>query len=96
MNRKNKVIADGGMTFQPGKDGEEDEKASGVIERIVAVTESPQSEPFYRMAIKTLGDGIVMECLGELKYRINALGNIREPGAYFTTLLQERLEAAKL
>lgn len=60
-----------------------------LIERILQVTQSPQSVPFYRKAIATLGEGIVDQEYGELRYRTR-LGKVNDPAKYFTTLLRRR------
>jgi hypothetical protein len=40
---------------------------AALIERILGLTNSPQSVPFYRKAIRKLGEGIVEEEYGELR-----------------------------
>jgi hypothetical protein len=66
------------------------EHALALIERLVQFTNSPQSVPFYRKAIRILGAGIVDEEFGELRYRVNR-GEVKNPGKYFTTLLHKQL-----
>ncbi len=63
---------------------------AALIDRILKVTQSPQSIPFYRKAIAALGEGIVDEEYGELRYR-TLLGEVNEPSRYFTALLRKRL-----
>jgi hypothetical protein len=61
-----------------------------LVERVVKATRSPQSVPFYRRLIRQLGDSIVEEELGELRYRIQ-IGEVRDPAKYFTRLLLNRV-----
>jgi hypothetical protein len=70
------------------------EHVPALIERILEITNSPQSVPFYRKAIENLGEGIVEEECGELRYRMHTNG-VNNPARYFTTLLQKRLSWAK-
>ena len=72
----------------------ESEHTAALIERILSLTNSPQSVPFYRKAIKKLGKGIFEEEYGELRYRMNS-GQVNDPAKYFTALLQTRLSIAK-
>ena len=44
---------------------------AALIERILGLTNSPQSVPFYRKAIQKLGEGIVEQEYGELRYRMH-------------------------
>jgi hypothetical protein len=67
---------------------------AALIERILGLTNSPQSVPFYRKAIQELGEGIVEEEYGELRYRMHS-GAVNDPAKYFTSLLQKRLSTAK-
>jgi hypothetical protein len=67
---------------------------AALIERILSLTNSPQSVPFYRKAIQILGEGIVEEEYGELRYRMRS-GGVNDPAKYFTALLQTRLSTAK-
>ena len=67
---------------------------AALIQRILGLTNSPQSVPFYRKAIKKLGEGIVEEEYGELRYRMHS-GTLKDPAKYFTALLQTRLSTAK-
>ena len=67
---------------------------TALIERILKVTQSPQSLPFYRRAIATLGEGIVDQEYGELRHRTR-LGEVNNPAKYFNALLKKRLEAAR-
>jgi len=41
---------------------------TSLIERILKVTQSPQSLPFYRRAIATLAEGIVDQEYGEFRH----------------------------
>jgi hypothetical protein len=61
-----------------------------LVERIVKTTRSAQSVPFYRRVIRQLGDGIVEEEFGELRYRM-LTGEVRDPARYFTKLLVKRV-----
>ena len=72
----------------------ESEHAAALIERILSLTNSPQSVPFYRKAIQILGEGIIEEEYGELRYRMRS-GSVNDPAKYFTALLQTRHSPAK-
>jgi hypothetical protein len=61
-----------------------------LVDRIVNTTRSAQSVSFYRRVIRQLGDGIVEEELGELRYRMRT-GEVRDPAKYFTRLLLDRV-----
>ena len=61
-----------------------------LVDRIVNTTRSAQSVPFYRRVIRQLGDGIVEEEFGELRYRMQT-GEVRDPASYFTRLLLNRV-----
>ena len=67
---------------------------TSLIERILKVTQSPRSPPFYRRAIATLGEGIVDQEYGELRHRTR-LGEVNNPAKYFNALLKKRLEAVR-
>ena len=67
--------------------------ADDLIARIVETTKSPQSVPFYKKAIATLGRDMVEGEFGELRYRMHS-GEIDSPAKYFTTLLQKQLAGA--
>ena len=67
--------------------------ADDLITRILELTKSPQSTPFYKKAIATLGRDVVEEEFGELRYQVNS-GEIKSPAKYFTTLLQKQLAGA--
>ena len=64
-----------------------------LINRIVGVTKSPQSIPYYRQAIERLGPGIVEAEFGELRYQLK-LGEIEDPARYLTKLLKNQMESA--
>jgi hypothetical protein len=68
---------------------------AALIERILGLTNSPQSVPFYRKAIQKLGEGIVEQEYGELRYRMHSSA-VNDPAKYFTSLLQTRLSTAKV
>lgn len=80
--------------LDPNMDPDASRWDTALIERILKLTRSPQSLPFYRKAIATLGEGIVDEELGELRYRMQ-LGQVNHPGKYFNALLKKRLEAVR-
>jgi len=61
-----------------------------LVERIVKTTRSAQAVPFYRRVIRQLGEGIVEEELGELRYRMQ-IGEVRDPAKYLTRLLFNRV-----
>ena len=61
-----------------------------LVERIVKATRSRHSVPFYWRVIRQLGDSIVEEELGELRYRMRT-GEVRDPAKYFTKLLLNRV-----
>lgn len=61
-----------------------------LIERIIEITQSSHSKQFYRKAIRILGEEVVEEELGELKYQLH-VGNVKDPAKYFTKLLQNQL-----
>lgn len=65
-----------------------------LIARILEITKSPQSIPFYQKTIATLGFAVVEGELGELRSRLHA-GLIESPAKYFTTLLQKQLAPDK-
>ena len=67
---------------------------TSLIERILKVTQSPRSPPFYRRAIATLGEGIVDQEYGELRHRTR-LGEVNNPAKYFNALVKKRLEAVR-
>lgn len=67
---------------------------TALVQRILKVTRSRQSIPFYRRAIATLGEGIVDQEYGELRYRTR-LGEVGNPAKYFTTLLRKRLASLR-
>jgi hypothetical protein len=67
---------------------------TSLIERILKVTQSPQSLPFYRRAIATLGEGIVDQEYGEFRHGTR-LGEVNNPAKYFNALLKKRLEAVR-
>ena len=62
-----------------------------LIDEILRYTHSRHSISFYRQAIALLGEGIVAEELGELKYQIQ-MSEVKNPASYFTTMLKERMK----
>ena len=84
----------GTQILDPNTDLLASQSETSLIERILKVTQSPQSLPFYRRAIATLGEGIVDQEYGELRYRTQ-LGEVNNPAKYFNALLKKRLEAVR-
>lgn len=80
--------------LDPNIDPDASRWETALIERILKLTRSPKSMPFYRKAIATLGEGIVDEELGELRYRMQ-LGDVSNTAKYFNALLKKRLEAVR-
>ncbi len=62
-----------------------------VIERILEVTQSPESRSFYRKTIARIGIGLAEELLGELRYQMK-IQDIGSPAKYYTTLLKNELK----
>jgi len=62
-----------------------------LIDEILRYTHSRHSISFYKQAIALLGEGIVAEELGELKYQIQ-MSEVKNPASYFTTMLKERMK----
>ena len=92
MLRKSPNYPDPEPPDYPHMDPADSEREAALIDRILKVTESPQSIAFYRKAIAALGEGIVDEEYGELRYR-TLLGEVNQPSRYFTALLRKRLAA---
>src|SRR5205807_6957800 len=92
MLRKNPNYPDPEPPDYPHMNSADSEREAGLIDRILKVTQSPQSIAFYRKAIAALGEGIVDEEYGELRYR-TLLGGVHAASGYFTALLRTRLEA---
>lgn len=65
---------------------------SYLIEEILRVTGDTKSRAFWEKAIRLLGENVVAEEFGELKYQMQTK-TIREPRKYLTTLLKSRLKA---
>lgn len=55
------------QSWAPNTNPAASERETALIERILKVTLSPQSIPFYQRAIATLGQGIVDQEYGELR-----------------------------
>ena len=72
----------------------EPDHSTDLIERILELTNSAQSIPFYRKAIEMVGSGLVESELGELRYQMK-LGEVEDPARYFTKLLKERMPVGK-
>ena len=64
---------------------------SYLIDEILRVTKDPKSQPFLEKALRELGEPIVAEEFGELKYQINTR-HIHNPAKYLTTLLKKQLD----
>ena len=65
-----------------------------LIDEIIRYTHSNHSVNFYKRAISLLGEGIVGQELGELKYQIQT-GEVKNPAKYFTTLLKKQMKTRK-
>ena len=68
---------------------------SDIINRILDITNSPQSIDFYSKAIKELGEGMVESEFSEMKYQLNK-GKVADPAKYFTSLLQKQLKLSSV
>jgi len=66
-----------------------------LIDEIIRYTHSKHSINFYKQAISLLGEGIVAQELGELKYQIQ-MGEVKNPAKYFTTLLKKQMKSRKI
>ena len=64
---------------------------SYLIDEILGVTKDPKSRPFLEKALRELGEPVVAEEFGELKYQIHNR-QIHNPAKYLTTLLKKRLD----
>jgi hypothetical protein len=84
----------GTQILDPNTDLPASQWETSLIERILKATQSPQSLPFYRRAIAALGEGIVDQEYGELRYRTQ-LGEVNNPAKYFNALLKKRLEGVR-
>src|SRR5437879_2163001 len=85
MLRKSPNYPDPEPPDYPHMNPADSEREAALIDRILKLTQSPQSVAFYRKAIAALGEGIVDEEYGELR------GQVNEPSRYFTALLRKRL-----
>ncbi len=65
---------------------------SYLIEEIIRLTGDAKSQPFWERAVRLLGEAIVAEEFGELKYQMQTR-NVREPRKYLTALLKKKLKA---
>ena len=63
---------------------------SYLIDEIIKITKDPKSQPFFEKALRELGESIVAEEFGELKYQIQTQ-NIHNPAKYLTALLKKQL-----
>jgi len=64
---------------------------SYLIDEIIGVTKDPKSKPFLEKALRELGEPVVAEEFGELKYQIQTR-QIHNPAKYLTTLLKKQLD----
>ena len=64
---------------------------SYLIEEIIEATKDAKSRAFWEKAIRVLGEGVVAEEFGEMKYQMNTRG-VREPAKYLTALLVKQME----
>lgn len=62
-----------------------------IIEDIIRFTGDAKSRAFWEKAVRILGEHIVAEEFGELKYHVHTR-NIREPKKYLTSLLKKRIK----
>lgn len=62
-----------------------------IIEDIIRFTGDAKSRAFWKKAVRILGEHIVAEEFGELKYHVH-VKNIREPKKYLTALLKKRIK----
>src|SRR2546427_13238962 len=69
MLRKSPNYPDAELPDYPQMNPADSEREAALIDRILKVTQSPQSIAFYRKAIVALGEGIVDEEYGVLRYR---------------------------
>ena len=66
-----------------------------IIEDIIRLTGDAKSRAFWEKAVRILGENIVAEEVGELKYQIQTK-DVREPKKYLTALLKKRLKAKEV
>jgi len=64
---------------------------SYLIDEIIGVTKDPKSKPFLEKALRELGEPVVAEEFGELKYQMKTR-QIHNPAKYLTTLLKKQLD----
>ncbi|MBI4657127.1 MAG: hypothetical protein HY746_10355 [Elusimicrobia bacterium] len=67
---------------------------SYLIDKIIKITKDPKSKPFFEKALRELGESVVAEELGELKYQIQTR-QINNPAKYLTALLKRQLDKNK-
>ena len=65
---------------------------SYIIEDIIQLTGDTKSRAFWEKAVRLLGENIVAEEFGEMKFQMHTK-NIREPRKYLTALLKAKLKA---
>ncbi len=64
---------------------------SYLIDEIIGVTKDPKSKPFLEKALRELGEPVVAEEFGELKYQMKTR-QIHNPAKYLTTLLKKQFD----
>ena len=67
---------------------------SYLIDEIIGVTKDPKSKPFLEKALRELGEPVLAEEFGELKYQIQTR-QVHNPAKYLTALLKKRLNQIK-
>jgi hypothetical protein len=63
---------------------------SYLIDEILELTKDHKSRPFFEKALRELGEPVMAEEFGELKYQIQT-GKVHNPAKYLTTLLKKRM-----
>ncbi|HCE97078.1 MAG TPA: hypothetical protein DER10_01125 [Elusimicrobia bacterium] len=61
-----------------------------VIDEILELTKDHKSRPFFEKALRELGEPVMAEEFGELKYQIQTR-QVHNPAKYLTTLLKKRM-----
>jgi len=63
---------------------------SYLIDEILELTKDHKSRSFFEKALRELGEPVMAEEFGELKYQIRT-GQVQNPAKYLTTLLKKRM-----
>lgn len=71
------------LPHQNGKD-------NPFIEEVVRYCGDAKSRAYFILAEKQLGEGLLRECFGELKMRVNEGQDIQNRGAYLVSLIKDR------